>query len=76
MSKKRDASEELLFGNRCVCTRPVPKAALAEMAGFGFTLGFDFFHVCGYTVIIIIIIIIIIFFFLIKQNFIHRFKKK
>ena len=35
-----------------------PKAALAEMAGFGFTLGFDFFHVCGYTVIIIIIIII------------------
>ena len=37
-----------------------PKAALAEMAGFGFTLGFDFFHVCGYTVIIIIILIIII----------------
>jgi len=30
---------------------PFPKAPLGEMAGFRFTLGFDFFHVCGYTVI-------------------------
>ena len=28
-----------------------PKAPLGEMVGFGFALGFDFFHVCGYTVI-------------------------
>ena len=37
--------------NRCGYTKPLPQSSLGKIAWVGFSLGFDRFHACGYTLI-------------------------
>ena len=47
--RKRRLKKEKKETLRAFTLDRLPKASLEEIASFGLALGFDYFHICGYT---------------------------